>query len=307
MKRLILLLCLVAGWGTSHAQSIIKSVAQTITNRSVAGSIVLVRQSYYLVDKTSGEAYGRNNRDEFGSSLSLGIVTKGGVVLTEEAVNPWKYEKDFDFSKYEQDYNPELIKTGICNIDDPNGGFTELPAVCKADDVDGVYVGRSDGIANPQLEIDDALGEKEGWVVWFLNNGMNKENCVPDISKESYITKLEFTKKKTLYDLNQPMDSDKVIGGVYLNPVYPGGGLVVYKLAGYMVRNEGKWMVRRMPHIAVEQSLSVSERIVPNLPSEVEPVPSDSPLLTPVKKPADETATPTDTDLNKNKPKKKRR
>lgn len=306
MKRVIFLFVTVFAYCSVSAQNFIKSLAQEITNQAISGSVVLVRQSYYLVDKTTGEAYGRNNRDEFGSNVSLGVLTTAGVLLTDEAANPWNYEKDFDFKQYEKDYTPEIIKTEINNVDDEHSSFSVQSSVMKPEQMDGVLLGKIETGNSSKLEIDAEPGKKDGWIIWFLNDGSPDGIESQHISMESYTTSLDITKGKELYEINQPIDSARVVGGIYLNPQFPGGGHVVYKLAGYMIRRDGKWSVRKMPLINKEKDIKADEE---DSQDKTNGGTGGETIFTPVKKPKDDVQdvaepsklSPTD------KPKKKRK
>ncbi len=306
MKRFIFLFVTVFAYYSVFAQNFIKSLAQEITNQAISGSVVLVRQSYYLVDKTTGEAYGRNNRDEFGSNVSLGVLTTAGVLLTDEAANPWNYEKNFDFKQYEKDYAPEIIKTEIKNIDDDRSSFSVQSSAMKPDEMNGVLLGKIETGNSSKLEIDVEPGKKDGWIVWFLNDGSSDDIESQHISMESYTASLDITKKKDVYEINQPIDSARVVGGIYLNLQFLGGGHVVYKLAGYMIRQDGKWAVRKMPLINKEKEIKSDEGVSLDITDGGN---GGDTIFTPVKKPKDDAqdvAEPSKISP-KDKPKKKRK
>ncbi len=306
MKRVCIFIFCVIGTISLPAQRIIKSLGQEITENAISGSVVLVRQSYYLVDKTTGEAYGRNNRDEFGSNVSLGVLTTAGVLLTNEAANPWNYEKDFDFKQYEKDYAPEIIKTEIKNVDDDRSSFSVQSSAMKPEEMNGVLLGKIEICNSSKLEIDAEPGKKDGWIVWFLNDGSSDDIESQHISMESYTASLDITKKKDVYEINQPIDSARVVGGIYLNLQFLGGGHVVYKLAGYMIRQDGKWAVRKMPLINKEKEIKPDEGALLDI---TDGGTGGDTIFTPVRKPKDDAqdvAEPSKISP-KDKPKKKRK
>lgn len=245
MRRLFFLISVMCASISLNAQIVVRSATQKIVEQAIVDCIMLVRQSYYLVDKSTGEAYGRNNQDEFGSNVSLGILTNNGFVLNKKAASPWLFENDFDFQTYEKDYKPEIIKTEVKSIKE-DSLFIQFPIICKPIEVDGGYISQLDGYIGNCLEVDSENGEKDGWVVWFLNKSSG-EISTADITMESYTLKIDMTKKKNIYEINQPADTDKVIGGVYLSLNYLGGGHVVYKIVGYMVKMDDKWMITKIP------------------------------------------------------------
>lgn len=301
MRQLFFLISIMCAGLNLQAQIVVRTVSQKNVEQAIEDCIMLVRQSYYLVDKSTGEAYGRNNKDVFGANVTLGILTDKGFVLTRSAASPWLYENDFDFQMYEKEYRPEITKTEVKSIKEESM-FTQFPIICKPIEVDDGYYCLLDGYDGNSLEVDSENGEKEGWVVWFLNKN-DGDISTSDITMESYMLKLDVTKKKNTYEINQPADSDMVIGGVYLSINYLGGGHVVYKVVGYMVKMDDKWMVTRIPNSLVwngEQKSKSNDEGVSDI--------QNINVLTPVKR-IDDNASP-QTGLNPkstDKPKKKRK
>ena len=115
MKRVLLFFVLSFFSMCVFAQlSIRKPSGQVMVEKSIDGTIVLVKQSYQVKNIKTGKIYGRSGRKDFGHSFSIAIKSEHGFLLTEKGLKPWLYDESF--KKVENDYEPVISMTEIREI-----------------------------------------------------------------------------------------------------------------------------------------------------------------------------------------------
>lgn len=210
----------------------------------------LSRQSFQVCDKNTGELYGLNNKDEFGMEITLGVKVKGGYVLTDKALHPWKYNDKF--GNYKDGYDPVPFRSEYSEVgENVRYDSLDIAQVNVRDLLQATcYLIKSNCLGEKGLNIDYMEGAKDGWVVWTIVDDDK------DLSKTARLTlicntnKLE-AKKDGKVDVETP-DGKKVLGGIYVVPIAAGIGMLEFRLCGIMVESDGKWSVH-FPFIGKEK------------------------------------------------------
>lgn len=248
MKRIIILFVTVVLMTNSYAQlTTRKSTATQWVENAVNSAFFLSRQSFQVRDKKTGELYGLNNKDEFGTEISLGIKVKNGYVLTDNAIRPWEYNDKFE--KYKDGYTPVPYSSQ----------YSEFADDMKYDSLDitesninellssTLYLVTSNCLSNKGLSIDYTKGEKIGWVVWACtDNDLNKNT---KLQLTCYSMTVEASDTGNI-DIDTP-DNKKILGGIYVIPVNTDIGEMEFRISGIMVEIAGKWNIR-FPFIGKE-------------------------------------------------------
>lgn len=241
----------------------------------------LSRQSFQVCDKKTGELYGLNNRDEFGTEITLGVKVRGGYVLTDKALHPWEYNEKF--GNYKDGYSPVLFrseyseageKTRYDSLDIAQNNVNELlPSTC--------YLVKSDCLGGKGLNVDSTEGTKDGWVVWAVVDDNADLNTTARLTLICNPHKLE-VRKDGRADVEAP-EGKKVLGGIYVDPVAAGIGMLEFRLCGIMVENGGKWSVC-FPFIGKEKLFTqeLESQVKKKAIDEVENEPTSSDDLYPV-------------------------
>lgn len=209
---------------------------------AISASFFLSRQSFQVSDKKTGERYGLNNKDVFGTELSLGIKVKNGYILTEKAMRPWKYNKKFE--TYKDGYNPVMYVSE----------YSEFAESTKYDTLDilepkvnellpsSLYFIASDCFLGKGLAVDYTKGKKDGWVVW---------TCVDEDEDLNKTAKLKITSYSKTIDSNvsdsikiDTPDEQKILGGIFVIPVNSEIGTIEFRISGIMVESNGNWNIR---------------------------------------------------------------
>ena len=244
-KRLVLTLIVVLGICVdSYSQLVIgKSAGQIITEKAVCGSVIVIKQSYQVKNKKNGKVYGRNGRSEFGHFYSLGVKTEAGLVLTEGALKPWMY--DTAYKKVEENYEPVISLTEVRDIEgDGKVKFRQLPLKIDRNQPEGVWIANNDSIVPYAMELDNAAGSKDGWLIWYvaqkdLDTAPEGKVVLNTISK-----KVDISSNGEEIDIESPDGGNNILGAIYVCPVYLGGGHIAYKLGGVAIKNESQWKLR---------------------------------------------------------------
>lgn len=209
--------------------------------KSIKGSVVVVRQSYQVRNRKTGKVYGRNGRADFGHHYSLGIRTEAGLVLTDGAIKPWEY--DPSFKKVAQDYEPVISLTEIRDVEsDGDVKFKQCPLQLERPQPDGAWIANAKDIVPQAIEIDLSGGNKDGWLIWFTAKKNLDNTPESEIAIRANSKKIEAGNGDE--DVNYTSDSDMVLGGMYICPIYLGGGHIINKLVGIVVKDDKQWKLR---------------------------------------------------------------
>lgn len=268
MKKNFLFIVLILVFTNVNAQfNIGKSSGQTITEKSINGCAVVVKQSYQVKNKKTGKVFGRGGRNDFGRSFSIAIKTELGLVLSDYALTPWL--EDNAFKKVENDYDPVISLTETRSLDDKTQcEYKQFPLEIGRQQPEGLWIAQFD-IADNTMEIDTDKGLKDGWLIWFVSqNDLSFDESAP-ISLNSINSKLEVNGEDFDIDINPPTNEEKVVGGIYVCPTFLGGGHVSFRLVGLTVKVEDKWKLRA-PFVGF--SINKSEKVRPtSLEEETQP------------------------------------
>ena len=211
--------------------------SDSMVTRAIQGSVVIVRQSYQVKNQKTGKVYGRNGRKDFGHFYSIGVKTEAGLVLTDGALKPWLY--DTAFKKLGEDYEAVISLTEVREVN--NSKFNQCPLQMGRQQPEGLWVANAGDVASNSMEIDQEEGKKDGWLIWFVTKKDLDTKADTKISTQSVNKKIEVNNGSYSLDVDVPVSNDLVLGGIYVCPVYLGGGHVAYRLVGVTVKEGMQW------------------------------------------------------------------
>lgn len=262
---------------------------QKITENAVKGSVSVIKQSYQVKNKKTGKIYGRSGRKDFGHSFSIAIKSEHGFLLTEKGLKPWLYDESF--KKVENDYEPVISMTEIREIS-TESKFIQCPMKIQSQQpAEGIWIANiADSLNTDKLEIDNENGVKDGWLIWFYSPKDSKADELGAVSLQSVNKKIDVKDDKSI-DIDEPANSNHVLGGVYVCPYFIGGGHIVYKFVGMVVKIENKWKLQT-PFIGLPHESSVVEpdekpQEEPNVEEPAQEKDDQDIDLTPVEQPKD--------------------
>ena len=262
---------------------------QKITENAVKGSVSVIKQSYQVKNKKTGKIYGRSGRKDFGHSFSIAIKSEHGFLLTEKGLKPWLYDESF--KKVENDYEPVILMTEIREIS-TESKFIQCPMKIQSQQpAEGIWIANiADSLNTDKLEIDNENGVKDGWLIWFYSPKDSKADELGAVSLQSVNKKIDVKDDKSI-DIDEPANSNHVLGGVYVCPYFIGGGHIVYKFVGMVVKIENKWKLQ-IPFVGMSHENSSVEpdekpQEEPNVEESAQEKDDQDIDLTPVEQPKD--------------------
>lgn len=248
-------------------------ISNTLFENAIRHAFFLSRQSFQVSDKKTGDLYGLNNKDEFGTEITLGVKVKDGYVLTDRAIRPWEYNAKFE--TYKDGYDPVpyiseyseffgTTKYDTLNISRPNELLSK-----------SLYLVSSDCLSGKGLAVDCTKGDKEGWVIWACADKDDDLNKTANLRLTCYSKTVEASEGGSV-DAETP-DNQKVLGGIYVVPVNAAIGVLEFRICGVIMQKDGKWNIR-FPFIGKEKLLKPAQ----NKDEQEEQVDDGKDSLTPV-------------------------
>lgn len=242
MKKIALILFLICTYVASHAQFNYPSLSsnQQLIEEALSGGVCLVEQSYQLKENKSGNLYGRGGKNEFGTNYTIAIKVPGGLYLSDRAVHPWEYDKNYNQYKGNK-YTPVISSTRYRIINDTLGYRpleaaidvqVKIPKIIyemKSEDLD------ANGFVTTSLE-----EKSSGWMVWVSS----EKNA--DLSRKTGLTYHIYRKEmnveeKSAIAVEVPQTSREIIGGMYMVPRQTSVGQLTFYVQGILVEENNAW------------------------------------------------------------------
>jgi hypothetical protein len=198
---------------------------------------------------------------------------------------------DESFKKVENDYEPVISMTEIREIN-TESKFIQCPMKIQSQQpAEGIWIANiADSLNTDKLEIDNENGVKDGWLIWFYSPKDSKADELGAVSLQSVNKKIDVKDDKSI-DIDEPANSNHVLGGVYVCPYFIGGGHIVYKFVGMVVKIENKWKLQ-IPFVGMSRENSSVEpdekpQEEPNVEESAQEKDDQDIDLTPVEQPKD--------------------
>lgn len=237
---------------------------------AVCSAFFLSRQSFQVADKKTGELYGLNNHDEFGTEITFGVKLRDGFLLTDKAVRPWEYNSKFN--SYRDGYKPVPYLSEYTEQGEKTDYDSLTYSLQETMNPLEVYCFKSNIFKGKGLDYDIAEGVQKGWVVWAYTDkdaDLNKTAKLSFVYIEKELNVATDGKESVL-----PPKDKNILGGIFIVPSVTGVGVVKFLLCGIITEKEDKWNVS-FPFVGIKENDGLQKK------SNVEPnVTKDS--LTPV-------------------------
>lgn len=226
----------------------------SMVEKSIGQGIFLLRQEYQLEDTLTHKRYTLDNRSDFGSVVSFGVLTESGYIVRNDIVIPW--EKDRQFEQYRNSqYRPVLSKTMIRTVKDSTWcESTLISPKCVFPMKDSQWVEVKDSLYATGLVSDYSDGKKDGWIVWLTSGKEHKDSSA--LSLVTYRQSLELSGKgDDDIEIKAPDTKTYVLGGIYINPCFDRIGQITFKVCGIIVKKEDSWvLLRYTSRLSAEES-----------------------------------------------------
>lgn len=269
MKRLMITIAaMFAAVVVSSAQGFFSrggSPNQNFIEEALTDAFRVVRVEFQLEDTVSHERFNLAGKSYFGFSEGLCIKTERGWLAPAGVVTPWK--NNLDVRKF-PDYKPVLSTVSAISVTDTLWKPVTKYSLDKVEDVQGTSYSCVQDIASfgPGLGCVGLDKKVEGWIVWVSRVG-------DKLSVTTYSHNVNPADSATV-GIGHKVVPEGVVGGFYVNPIYPSVGVIRFELVGVMDKDRDGWKVN--PFSMEQQSGQPS--IVPATTSSLSP---DKPKLVP--------------------------
>lgn len=263
---------------------------QSIVEKALDGSIVVLNQYYQVKNKKTGKVYGRGGRTEFGNQYFVGVKTKYGIVISNEAISPWLL--DNDYSKIASEYDPVVSLSEIRVISQKEKtDFSKYPLHMSQHHPVGIWIANDSDSNDTLVDIDTEGSIKEGNLIWLISQNKLDADKKATITIQSVSKSFCVNPDSVEFEIDSPINDGHILGGIFVCPHFIGGGRIIYKLVGMIVKDNDKWKLRT-PFIGysfekndvVQQETSKDESQVEEPAQEKDDQDID---LTPVEQPKD--------------------
>lgn len=243
MKRVSIycVITLIINTLSLNAQVYVKSTGQTMVENAVKPSLIIVRSSFQVKSNETGVLYGLNGKNEFGEQVSYGIMTKEGVVLSDQAVRPWNYDEIY--SRYKKDYSPVLSVIRYFNIGDTVVEYdthTTMKDMTALND-SAFYFCKSNTSNGEGLAVDNNIGDKQGWLLWITIPKDESTGIASDPTIVVQQKEIKITKENDVFEVVSPNTDHSIMGGLFVVSNYERIGTVEFRLAGILKTGDGGW------------------------------------------------------------------
>lgn len=242
MKHILVILALTAAV-RCNAQFSSQLTGNQLVNLAAAGAVVVVERQYQLIDTISGQYFGRHGELHFGATASLAAKTNIGLIMTNEAVEPWNY--DDNYNRYRDTHRPALYKAFARTADDTT--TVELTTLYNTEPrslidrrlyfVDDTTTYRRDGLA-----IDTSVGQTQGWLLWLTSPDadMHHDSTVVVSVRKTF----DITADEPLHDIDPPQTIYAPRGGIFVTCQCTAVGKLQFRLAGVILHTaDGSWQL----------------------------------------------------------------
>lgn len=225
------------------AQIFIKSSEQTFVEEAVKPGLFISKQSFQICDKESGELFGLNGKQEFGTQYTVGIKIAGGYILTDAAVRPWLYNGKFE--RFREKYDPVFYQASYAmpgskiKYDELDYDLTRQEEIFD----ETLYKFSSQIFGNKGFVLDDAPGKKNGWVIWLMVKRDTDFEKSVELNFAIFRRDIEVDKDHDMFDVDSFYTDDEILGGIYVVPYYPNIGVLEFRLGGIMAKFDNRWKI----------------------------------------------------------------
>lgn len=220
----------------------------SILLKAIMPSLSVVRQQFRL--EMNGEYYGKNNNPFYGETYSLCVKVSGASILQNQVATPWKYDSDYQRVNQSGKYNPVLFWSFRRSLTDsifiPTEWDLEKPITTN----DLLYESE-DKIRDFGLDEDKNPGLKTGYMVWAYSSTSIQDSAM-HVTLRSSAFNTEAPSSEAEITMS-PSEPEKIIGGVFVVPVFEKGARIQIKLVGVAAKSdEGKWLLHLLTNQADE-------------------------------------------------------
>lgn len=244
MRKIIFIVNFLLLSVSSFAQfSLGQSVGQQYVENAVRTGIVLTKHSFRICDEKSGDLFGLDGKDEFGSQYAFGVKVPDGILLTNRSVCPWLY--DVNFEKYKDEYSPVLFQASYSGLEGtPKFDLLDYEYDKKEVLVDtAVYRFMSSTFGGKGFTLDNTAGKKDGWTVWVIARENSNSDSNVQLDFLVYRKEITVSRNGQSFEVDKPDGKLNILGGIYVVPTFKEVGIIEFQLCGVLALTNASWRI----------------------------------------------------------------
>lgn len=215
-----------------------------IVIKAVKPALSIVRQQYRL--ERNGEYFGKKDKPYYGESYSLGIKISNGTLIQHTVLFPWKYDADYKRANSSGKYAPVYFITKQKSLND--SVYTDVDFELYSNEYvvpvtqDSSLFVHLDKMNDFGLSAGDGEDYKSGFLIWARANSETRDSAL-SVSLECSTLRIDSLLDDNTVKVN--LDNlDKVIGGLYVVPIYEKVGEIRFALRGVISKREDSdWLL----------------------------------------------------------------
>lgn len=217
------------------------SLDKRLISAAVDSSLCIVRQDYILKD-SNNNAYGWQNKDYFGRTYQLGVITGKQIWVDKKTATPWAMDNIYDRYKNNDTIKPELSQVAVRFL--PGTGFRNVTYRINNSMTDfASYPLETERITIPNVK---RSKRGDGWlvVVHSREDITQKEECALEYT--IYMPNITFAEGANEAVVQKMPVKEKIIGGVYYT-YQVRAGQVQFFVAGILRKKGSGWVIESLP------------------------------------------------------------
>jgi hypothetical protein len=217
---------------------------QKLVRMAIDSSLCVLRQDYTLTNQ-KGMQYGRNGKEYFGRTYTIGVMADNKVYTNAQLLKPWEGDPNYDKFKATDSIKPRLgatyarplVKsayvTVIPDTASPQGSDSAIATLSSPDTASNI--GR---VRNSQ--------DRGGWLVLVASREAFSTNDTLPLNYTIYKAQPQFTETNNKgYIKNMPV-KENLIGGIYFISRIS-LGRITFIAAGILGKDKTGWYVQAFP------------------------------------------------------------
>lgn len=165
----------------------------TVSLLSLEQHMFVLKQDYCLYDKRKKKFYGYNDNEQFGTTYSFGIKCNGFNIITDQAVQPWKYDEHYNEFKSNK-LEPLITSSKYLMLNSETYGYVVSDSIVSSvQTVKDNYFYTSESFTSSQYGLDLNVADtcRVGILVWILKKSGEYETGDLKIDFDFVPTKIE--------------------------------------------------------------------------------------------------------------------
>jgi hypothetical protein len=216
---------------------------QKLVRMAVDSSLCILRQEYTLTNH-SGKEYGRNGKDYFGKTYSLGVLANNKVWTDSRLLRPWEADGNYDKFRTIDSIRPRLSGTYARQLVRSAYAEVKQDTALQATDSGIAILHSPDTLVN--IALISNCRDRGGWLVVAASHESFSTSDTLPVSYTIYKAQPQFTASGNKgYLKNMPV-RENIIGGVYfISSILL--GKITFSAAGILGKDKQGWYVQLFP------------------------------------------------------------